>query len=111
MKHNPWSYEEEKYLRENYPEGSTQEIALYLGRTEKAVRSRAKILRLLKAGDQARRPWTPQEDQYLIDHYPDEDTRQIMKAIIRTKSSVFGRAAKLGLEKTPEAKSRLQKPP
>lgn len=44
--------------------------------------------------------WTEEEDQYMRDHYPDNRTADVSKAIGRTYGSVIGRAKHLGLRKS-----------
>lgn len=47
-----------------------------------------------------RKPWTPEEDQYMRDHYPDELGNDIARALGRTIASMYGRAYLLGLSKS-----------
>lgn len=54
----------------------------------------------------AYRPWTPEEDQYLKDHYPDGDSRQLPGILNRSMSAIHSRVHKLGLSKTEEGKRR-----
>ena len=46
------------------------------------------------------RPWTPEEDQYMREHYPDELGNDVAKALRRPMSLMYQRARILGLKKS-----------
>jgi hypothetical protein len=52
------------------------------------------------------RLWTKDQDEYLVKHFADGDTKQICKILKRSKSAVYGRAYMLGLKKSDEAKRK-----
>jgi hypothetical protein len=51
--------------------------------------------------------WTPEEDAFLREHYRTAAYYQIAEKLGRTRSSVTGRAFKLGLRRTPEERSHV----
>jgi len=52
------------------------------------------------------KPWSLEEDRYMRDHYPHDDTNEICRVLKRSKLSVYMRAKGLGLKKTEEAKRK-----
>ena len=52
------------------------------------------------------KPWTKEHDEYLKMYFPGNDTRKICRILHRSIAAVYGRAQKLGLHKTEEAKRR-----
>jgi HNH endonuclease len=83
-----------------YPDGEIDEIARLFGRTETAVRSKAKILRLRRIRSYER--WTPEQLTKLREMYADVGTVKIVNVIGHTLSSVHQKARKLGLRKSAE---------
>jgi hypothetical protein len=47
-----------------------------------------------------RKFWTPEENDYLVKNYPDMLTDDIGKILGRARSSIYGQALKLGLQKS-----------
>jgi hypothetical protein len=94
-----WSKDAEAKLRALYGRAPLARIAFQLKRTEKAVRSRAKVLGL-KTGKVHR--WTPAEIAILRRRYPHEKTAKIAKDLRLPLVKVFAKARALGLDKTPE---------
>jgi hypothetical protein len=97
-----WTANAEAYLREHYPNESTEEIAKALGRTYISVRSRAKKLGLRKRGRFEKQFWSTAEEKYLRRHYADGHTAELAKALGRPIAKVYAKAKKLGLEKSAE---------
>jgi hypothetical protein len=95
-----WSPAAEDKLRALYATTPMPRLAFLLKRTEKAVRSRAKLLGLRRSD---RRPWTPSEDATLRMRYPNEATATIAADLDRRASTVYQRAVSvLGLKKSAE---------
>lgn len=49
-----------------------------------------------------KKPWTEEENKILVEMYPDHFASEIAKILGRTKSSVYYRVLRLGLESSPE---------
>lgn len=94
-----WSRAHEAVLRLLYPSFRTRQLAALFGRTYKAVKARAKVLKLQKG---TRRPWTPADEATLRARYPGEPTQQLARALERPTNQVYAKATKLGLVKTDE---------
>jgi hypothetical protein len=97
VKSNAWTRAAERQLRWIYPRMSTPECAASLGRSVKAVRTRAKLLGI-KKGD--RRPWTTEENALLRARYPDTSTKDIAKELGRPLFTIYQHARVLGLAKS-----------
>lgn len=95
-----WSDAETDYLRRHYPNEPTRHVAKAMGRTFAAVRSRARVLKLLKGDGLRYRVWSRAEEDYLRKHYADGQTRDLAEALGRPVSKVYAKAKKLGLEKS-----------
>jgi hypothetical protein len=91
-----WSPAAEAKLRALYPTTPLPWLAFLLKRTEKAVRSRAKLLGIRRLPP----PWTAYEDRTLRRRYPNERCKDIAADLGRSVSSTHQRARKLGLEKS-----------
>lgn len=52
-------------------------------------------------GERVRRPWSREDDALLRRIYPDTPTAQVARRLKRTVAATYGRADKLGLEKSP----------
>jgi len=94
-----WTAEETRLLRELYPHKSRTEVAAIIGRTAKAIASRAKVLGIRRLRPNYRR-WTAVEDRVLRKLYPHRPTKEIGAQLGRTFYVVYQRAAKLGLKKS-----------
>jgi len=92
-----WTTEDDRLLVAAYPDQALALIAEWLGRTKKAIKSRAKLLRVRRAG---RRPWAAPEIATLRRLYPDTPTAQIADQLERPLHCVYSQAAKLGLHKS-----------
>lgn len=91
-----WSDAAEDKLRALYATTPLPRLAFLLKRTEKAVRSRAKVLGLRRSN---RRPWTPADDRELRRRYPTQTAVEIGSVLGRSPSCVYNRARKLWLSK------------
>lgn len=97
MARRSWTTADERMLAQLYPRLPLAEVAARLGRTEKAIRSRAKLLRVSRTG---RRPWSAPELATLRQLYPDTPTAQIAEQLGRSLTTVYQVAQKLGLAKS-----------
>lgn len=75
---------------------SCSKIGLLLGRSAKAVGSRAKVLKITKG----RHPWDPREDRALRLMYPDFKTSEIARILGRATVTVYHRAHLFGMKKS-----------
>lgn len=96
-----WSDSDIDYLRENYPTGNINAIADHLGRTSKAIKSKAKLLGIKREVNK-KHSFTPEEDQYIIDHYADVKTELIARHLNLSIGSIYNHAHSLGLKKSLE---------
>jgi hypothetical protein len=94
-----WSRRDEHLLRSIYPWLPISEVAETLERTEKGVRSRAKVLGVKRVRENYRK-WTRREEKILRVQYPDVFTEKIAKLLRRPIFVIYQHAAKLGLEKS-----------
>jgi hypothetical protein len=78
-----WSPAAEAKLRKLYATTPIARLALLLGRTKKAIRSRAKLLGVQRG---TRRPWTRKETAILRARYRDEPTADIARDLRRSCS-------------------------
>lgn len=92
-----WTNEKVQQLIDLYPCWSCKEIAVRIGATAKAVKSKAKVIGITK-----RKPWTVEEIEYVRTNYSNINTADIAKHLNKTMSSVFACAGKLGLHKSEE---------
>jgi hypothetical protein len=98
-RHRAWSPAAETKLRELYASTPLSRLAFMLKRTEKAVRSRAKVLGIQRG---SRRPWSRDEDQLLKRRYPNERTADIARCLGRELTAVYQHAKNIGLRKSAE---------
>ena len=73
-----WSADETELLKQLYPNESKRSIANKLGRTEQAVRYRARTIGLKK---ETAPPWSSQEIAMLKKMYPDNNKRDTLAGI------------------------------
>lgn len=92
-----WSANAEQTLRELYAVLSMPELCFRLKRTDKAIKSRAKLLGLRRSD---RRPWTAAEKRILRRRYPHERSDAIAADLGRPVSTVYQKAVSLGLRKS-----------
>lgn len=93
----PWCQSDEQTLRALYGKQPIAHISLLLKRTEKAARSRAKLLGLKTGKVQ---PWSAKERKQLQRLYPDSSTTHLVEVFKRAKSKIYAQAQKLGLHKS-----------
>lgn len=96
----PWTKKDESTLRHLWPENSAADIAKQLGRTEVAIRSRAKKLGIKKR--QRRNEWTPEDKRKLAILYPDTPMPALMREFGCSRSSIYKQAVKLGVKRSKE---------
>lgn len=102
-KANAWTRRDEHLLRSIYPWLSISEVAETFGRTEKAVRSRAKVLGVQKAiGHGGRWKWTKREERLLRKLYPNTKSEKLAKQFRVPLHVLYGHAHRMGLCKTAE---------
>lgn len=94
-----WTEEETRLLRQHYPSKSQKEVAALLGRSHKAIASRAKLLGVRRIRQNYQK-WTVAEDRVLRKLYPHRSTKEIGEKLGRRFYVVYQRAGKLGLKKT-----------
>lgn len=98
-----WSQEEENKLREIYPTSDTDTLVRIFGRGIKAIRSRAKILKVQKAiGHGGKMIWNPEMESRVRDRYPETATAVLAAEMGISISALTDRAYKLGVHKTGE---------
>ncbi len=95
----PWTPHESQYLRDNYQTMTLEQIANSLGRTRPSVACRAAKLGLKKdlrcpSGEK----WTPEQDQYIRDHWQKFSDEEIAAAVGHPVPSTRARRLKLGLK-------------
>lgn len=93
-----WTYEEVRYILENWGIKSLEDIMKRLDRTEDSVMRKARRLGLSihkKDEDLKKRRWTKEEDKYILDHYKKISLDRISLYIDRTTSSIRKRARAL----------------
>lgn len=62
--HITWTFNQELFLRENYPTHSAKDLAAYLGRNENAIQWKAKRMGLKKNFNPGRKGYEPLEQYY-----------------------------------------------
>ncbi|MBR1829719.1 MAG: hypothetical protein IJ781_09470 [Atopobiaceae bacterium] len=112
MARNEWSDDELAWLRENYPHHRSKELVALMGergwhRTEKAINSMAKKLRIKKSKDlrsfEHMRRWTEAEDEWLAAYVPGHTEQETISAFRErfgrtlTVGQLANRKAKLGV--------------
>lgn len=95
----PWTPHESQYLRDNYQTMTLEQIANSLERTRPSVACRAAKLGLKKnlrcpSGEK----WTPEQDQYIRDHWQKISDEEIAAAVGHPVHSTQARRLKLGLK-------------
>lgn len=92
-----WSPAAEQKLRALYGREKLPRLSFLLKRTEKAVRSRAKVLGLKTGKVQ---PWSAKERKQLRKLYPDASTAHLVEVFKRPRGKIYAQAQKLGLNKS-----------
>ena len=96
-----WNEERDALLRRLYPTGHIGSLAARLGVTEKALRNRAKVLRLRRKVN-VKRPWTDRQTAYLKRHYADTPIEVLIVKTRHDQRSIWNKAKALGLRKSRE---------
>lgn len=101
-----WTDEKDALLRRDYPTKHLGSLAVRLGTTLVAMKSRAKRLGLHREVN-VHHPWTQQQLAYLKKHYADTPLDVLIEKTKHCQESIYSKAAALGLRKTQEFKSEL----
>ena len=96
-----WNEERDALLRRLYPTAHLGSLAARLGVTEKALRSRAKVLGLRRKVN-VKRPWTDRQTAYLKRHYADTPIEVLIVKTRHDQKSIWNKAKALGLRKSRE---------
>lgn len=83
-----------KYIKDNYENKTNNELSLCLGKSVNSIQYAASKMGLLK---QPHKPWTKEEDEYLINNYIQLSSKQIADHLGRTVHSINARRDDLGL--------------
>jgi hypothetical protein len=96
-----WNEERDALLRRLYPTAHLGSLAARLGVTEKALRSRAKVLGLRRKVN-VKRPWTQRQIAYLTKNYADTPIDVLIVKTKHDQKSIWNKAKALGLRKSRE---------
>lgn len=99
-----WCVEDLDILRREYPVSDLNQLAERLGKTISAVKSKAKLLGIVRS--ESVRVWNKGRVKILMEIYPDMRNSEIASVIGVSESAVSGMAFKLGLKKSREFKDR-----
>jgi len=88
-----WTDEEIAFMMDHYGTMSIKEIARELGRTENAIKNKAKKLGLSKLPQ-----WSDEEIKLLVGLYGRLPAEEIAKILGRSKDAVYHKAMRLGLQ-------------
>lgn len=99
-----WTPHYDNLVRRHYPSGDIDALALRIGVTRLAVKSRAKILGVQRKN--ARVLWTEKELAYLREHYADMSAEDIAKKVRHKVGGIYSKAKELGLRKSAAFRSR-----
>jgi biotin operon repressor len=89
-----WSKKDDEYLIRHHGKRSAEQIAIALGRTTQAIRTRAKLLRITDPHS-----WTDSEIEILKRDYETLSNEQIAEKLGKTRIAVAHKATRLGLKK------------
>lgn len=119
-----WTDEQVAFLKENWEQMTSKEVAAAIGRTRSATTSKALELGIKKSDEAAKAlrrrligqiqrkdGWTPEQLEYLKSHWESQSAQEIAYKIGRTAASVKTRANDLGLKTSKETLIRLCKRP
>lgn len=87
-----WTPEEEKYIQDHWKTESEAEMAMVLGRTEGAVRTKRRELRC-----STQKTWTPEEEETLRECWGTMTMKQICTKLGRSRNAIMVRVNRLGL--------------
>jgi len=101
-KYTVWPPEDIQRLKEKYPVCSSDELVkIFPDKSVKAIRSKAKVLKLKKANRKIF-VFSPEQEATLIRLFPRTTSKDIANQLGCSIFSVIHRATKLGLKKDPE---------
>lgn len=104
IKRQYWTKEQEDFLKENYGKMSNHQIAKLLGRANGGtVQNKAQKMGITKPNEtrvagKNDKPWTKEDDEYLIKIYGKFSAFNISQKMNRSLSSIYHRASRLGLK-------------
>jgi hypothetical protein len=96
-----WNEEKNALMRKLYPTAHLGSLAARLGVTEKALRSRAKVMGLKRRVNK-KHPWTQRQIAYLTKHYADTPIDVLIVKTKHDQKSIWNKAKALGLRKSRE---------
>lgn len=96
-KGRPWTYNDIDILRREFPVRTTDEIAVMLRRSERAVQVKASLLGLKRENHGI--VWTPQMIRTLTDYFPVMFNKPLAMWLRVSMRSMIRKARELGLEK------------
>lgn len=94
-----WTETHDEVLRRSYGTVSADRIAEVLGRTEHAVRKRAKVLGLSSKRGPKDTAWTEQQVADLRRLYPSAPWPMLTEAIGKSRTAIQGKARQLGVRR------------
>lgn len=94
-----WSETHDEVVRQAYGRVSADRIAGVLGRTEHAVRKRAKVLGLSSKRGPKDTAWTEQQVADLRRLYPSAPWPMLTEAIGKSRTAIQGKASQLGVRR------------
>lgn len=106
---NEWSSKEIEIIKEYYNSlANTELVKLLPNRSENAIVSQARILKLRKSYVEDREEWTDEDNSIFIEYYPTLTTKELIITFFpnRTKKQIDDKAYRLNLYKTQNAKNR-----
>lgn len=96
-----WTEEQENVLREQYLSGTKCcELAEEFGCSEPTVYSKLRSMGITVGRGSMKRAWTPEEEQYLREHFPSEAAVDIADVLGVSSTMVRVKAKEMGLEKS-----------
>lgn len=97
-----WDEKKDNLIRRHYPNGDAKALAVRLGVTYTALKSRAQTIKVRR--NDGKKPWTEREDAYLRKHYATMSSNEIAERLRNrhSPSAVYQRADRLGLKKPKE---------
>lgn len=100
-KMKPWTKEEDEIIIDNYKNHTCKEMAKLLpGRSECAIRNRARRIKETKVAPEQRQPWTKKELDILKKSYPTMSNIEVQKLLPgKTKIAIKSKASKLKIQK------------
>ena len=95
-----WTEEKDELLAQLYPTAHLGNLAFRLRVTVKALRSRAKVLKLKR--ERKYQVWNVRQTAYLRKHYADTPIDVLMEVTKHSQKSIWNKAKKMGLRKSLE---------